>query len=41
MVVAGHQKLWPGAMTQREPWRDTHNSLLDLGWFGPTTDCEF
>ena len=41
VVVAGHQKLWPGAMTQREPWRDTHNPLLDLGWFGPTTDCEF
>jgi membrane fusion protein (multidrug efflux system) len=40
IAVAGQQKLWPGAMTQPEPWRDTHNPLLDLGWFGPTTDCE-
>jgi len=40
VVVAGHQKLWPGAVTQPEPWRDTQNPLLELGWFGPTTDCE-
>ena len=40
VVVAGHQKLQPGAMTQREPWQDTHNPVLDLGWLGPTTDCE-
>ncbi|MDH5306951.1 MAG: efflux RND transporter periplasmic adaptor subunit [Myxococcales bacterium] len=39
VVVAGHQKLRPGARIQREAWQDTHNPLLDLGWFGPITDC--
>jgi membrane fusion protein, multidrug efflux system len=40
VVVAGHQKLHPGAATERTPWKDTPNPVLDLGWLGPTTDCE-
>jgi membrane fusion protein (multidrug efflux system) len=40
VVAAGHQKLRPGAPVQPQPRKDTHNPLLDLGWFGPAADCE-
>jgi len=40
VVVAGHQKLRPGAVTESSPWRESPNPILDLGWLGPTGDCE-
>jgi membrane fusion protein (multidrug efflux system) len=39
-IAAGYQKLGPGAPVQPQPWKDTQNPLLDLGWFGPVDDCE-
>jgi membrane fusion protein, multidrug efflux system len=39
VVVAGHQKLSPGAAVQSEPYEPVHNPTLDLGWFGPAEDC--
>ena len=40
VIAAGYQKLRPGAPVQPQPWKDTHNPLLELGWFGPAGDCE-
>ena len=39
VVVAGHQKLRPGASTRLEPYAPTQNPNLELGWFGPDADC--
>jgi membrane fusion protein (multidrug efflux system) len=39
VVVAGHQKLQPGAPTRSQPYRSTENPNLELGWFGPDGDC--
>lgn len=39
VVVAGHQKLRPGAPTSAQPYQPTKNPNLDLGWFGPDGDC--
>ncbi len=40
VVVAGHQKLRPGAPTRPQPYEPTENPNLALGWFGPEADCE-
>jgi membrane fusion protein (multidrug efflux system) len=40
VVVAGHQKLRPGAPTLPQPYEPTENPNLELGWFGPDADCE-
>jgi membrane fusion protein (multidrug efflux system) len=40
VVVAGHQKLRPGAPTRLQPYEPTENPNLALGWFGPEADCE-
>jgi membrane fusion protein (multidrug efflux system) len=39
VVVAGHQKLRPGAPTRPQPYEPTQNPNLALGWFGPEADC--
>jgi len=39
VVVAGHQKLRPGAATRPQPYEPTRNPNLELGWFGPGVDC--
>jgi membrane fusion protein (multidrug efflux system) len=39
VVVAGHQKLRPGASTRLEPYVPTQNPNLELGWLGPDADC--
>jgi membrane fusion protein (multidrug efflux system) len=39
VVVAGHQKLRPGAPTRPQPYEPTENPNLELGWFGPEADC--
>lgn len=39
VVVAGHQKLRPGAPTRPQPYEPTENPNLALGWFGPQADC--
>jgi membrane fusion protein (multidrug efflux system) len=39
VVVAGHQKLRPGAPTRPQPYEPTENPNLALGWFGPEADC--
>lgn len=39
VVVAGHQKLKPGAPTHPQPYEPTRNPNLELGWFGPAGDC--
>ncbi len=39
VVVAGHQKLRPGAPTRLQPYEPTENPNLALGWFGPEADC--
>jgi len=40
VVVAGHQKLHPGSVTESSPWRETPNPILALGWLGPADRCE-
>jgi membrane fusion protein (multidrug efflux system) len=40
VVVAGQQKLRPGSATQALPHQPTRNPNLDLGRFGPLSDCE-
>jgi membrane fusion protein (multidrug efflux system) len=39
VVVAGHQKLRPGAPTRPQPYQPTENPNLELGWVGPGADC--
>lgn len=39
VVTAGHQKLQPGALTTTQPYVPTQNPNLELGWFGPVSDC--
>jgi membrane fusion protein (multidrug efflux system) len=39
VVVAGHQKLRPGAPARPEPHEPTENPNLERGWLGPTADC--
>jgi membrane fusion protein (multidrug efflux system) len=39
VVVAGHQKLRPGAPTRLQPYEPTENPNLELGWFGPEAGC--
>jgi membrane fusion protein (multidrug efflux system) len=39
VVVAGHQKLRPGAATRPQPYQPTENPNLELGWFGPDGEC--
>jgi membrane fusion protein (multidrug efflux system) len=39
VVVAGYQKLSPGAPTRPQPYEPTENPNLELGWFGPDADC--
>jgi membrane fusion protein (multidrug efflux system) len=39
VVVAGHQKLRPGAPTSAQPYQPVENPNLELGWFGPGGDC--
>jgi len=39
VVVAGHQKLRPGAATRPQPYQPTDNPNLELGWLGPDGDC--
>lgn len=40
VVVAGQQKLRPGATVETRPRRPTDNPVLDLGWMGPVEGCE-
>lgn len=40
VVVAGHQKLRPGAQVEPMPWEPTENPLLDLGSGSDDEDCE-
>jgi membrane fusion protein (multidrug efflux system) len=40
VVVAGHQKLRPGASIRLQPYEPTENPNLELGWFGPQADCQ-
>ena len=40
VVVAGHQKLRPGAPVQPMPWEPTENPLLELGAGGEAEECE-
>jgi len=39
VVIAGHQKLRPGAATQSEPYEPVENPTLQLGWIGPAGGC--
>lgn len=39
VVVTGHQKLRPGALTRSEPYQPVRNPTLDLGWIGPADGC--
>jgi membrane fusion protein (multidrug efflux system) len=39
VVVAGYQKLQPGAPTRPQPYQPTENPNLELGWFGPDGEC--
>ena len=39
VVVAGHQKLRPGAPIRLQPYEPIENPNLALGWFGPEADC--
>ena len=40
VVVAGQQKLRPGATANPQPHTPTRNPNLDLGRFGPLDDCD-
>lgn len=40
VVVAGHQKLRPGATVQPMPWEPTENPMLELGAGASDEECE-
>jgi len=40
IVVAGQQKLRPGSAIRELPYEPTRNPNLDLGRFGPLSDCD-
>jgi membrane fusion protein (multidrug efflux system) len=40
VVVAGHQKLRPGSPIRELPYQPTRNPNLELGRFGPLSDCD-
>ena len=41
VVVAGQQRLRHGAPAEPEPYTPTINPNLDLGRYGPASECTF